>query len=98
MAVQTGLIKTAFSLVAFLGLDASASAHYLWLERDAKSARLYFGEVIFKEPSAGEFGGQKYEAIRHRATLTVVQPGGISAKGTGGGASSAGMTTQPMMN
>ena len=253
MTVQTGLIKTAFSLVAFLGLAASASAHYLWLERDAKSARLYFGEVaevrekspgrmdempapkaralsassapadllvkkgprfftlggaltdqlvvletgyvvkdwtksgigvvkpmfyarhsawplktaalaapemkldiqpvmglkngfivmlngmpltqnkvtlyapndwekeyktddkggvvmplpwrgqyvvevIFKEPSAGEFGGQKYEAIRHRATLTVVQPSGISAKGTGGGASSAGMTTQPMMN
>ena len=40
----------------------------------------YVVEVIFKVPSAGEFGGQKYEAIRHRATLTVTQAGGISAR------------------
>ena len=253
MTVQTRVFKTAIGVVAFLGMAASASAHYLWIERDAKSARLYFGEVaevrekspgrmdempapkaralaaagapadllvkkgpryfalegaltdqlvvletgyavkdwtktgigivkpmfyarhsawplktaalaapgmkldiqpvtgskngfvvmfdgkpltqnkvtlyapndwekeyktddkggvvmplpwrgqyvvevIFKEPSTGEFGGQKYEAIRHRATLTVVQPGGISAKGTGGGASGAGMIAHPMMN
>ena len=57
----------------------------------------YVVEVIFKEPSAGEFGGQKYEAIRHRATLTMVQPGGLSAKGTGGGVSGVPMQGEPMM-
>ena len=57
----------------------------------------YVVEVIFKEPATGEFGGQKYEAFRHRATLTVMQPSGISAKGTGGGASGMPMPGKPMM-
>ena len=57
----------------------------------------YVVEVIFKEPSAGEFGGQKYEAFRHRATLTIMQPTGIATKGTGGGASGGAMMAHPMM-
>jgi len=47
----------------------------------------YVLETIYKEPVSGEFEGKKFDAIRHRATLTVVQPGGISIKGTGGGVS-----------
>lgn len=51
----------------------------------------YAIEVIYKEPTAGEFEGKKFDAYRHRAVLTVVQAGGISPKGTGGGASGMGM-------
>lgn len=47
----------------------------------------YVLEAIYKESQAGEFEGKPYDAIRHRATLTVVQPRGISINGTGGGAS-----------
>ncbi len=47
----------------------------------------YVMETIYKESQAGEFEGKPYDAIRHRATLTVVQARGISIKGTGGGAS-----------
>ena len=34
----------------------------------------YAIEVIYKEPAAGEFEGKKFDAYRHRAILTVVQP------------------------
>lgn len=50
----------------------------------------YVLEAIYKESQAGEFEGKPFDAIRHRATLTVVQPRGISAQGTGGGASGPG--------
>jgi hypothetical protein len=50
----------------------------------------YVLEAIHKEPQAGEFEGKPFDTIRHRATLTVVQTRGISAKGTGGGASGHG--------
>ena len=56
----------------------------------------YAIEVIYKEPSAGEFEGKKFDAFRHRAILTVVQPGGLSPKGTGGGASGMGMMADNM--
>jgi hypothetical protein len=36
----------------------------------------YVIEVIFLEPTAGEFDGKKYNAVRHRATLTVQQADG----------------------
>lgn len=51
----------------------------------------YVVEAIYKEALAGEFEGQKFDAVRHRATLTVVQPGGLNPRGTGGGASGPGM-------
>lgn len=50
----------------------------------------YVLEAIYKESQAGEFEGKPFDSIRHRATLTVVQARGISAKGTGGGASGPG--------
>jgi len=36
----------------------------------------YVLEAIHKEPQAGEFEGKAFEAIRHRATLTVLQARG----------------------
>jgi hypothetical protein len=56
----------------------------------------YVLEVIYKETLGGEFEGKKFDAVRHRSILTVVQPKGISPKGTGGGASSPGGMAQPM--
>ena len=50
----------------------------------------YVLEAIYKEAQAGEFEGKPFDAIRHRATLTVGQARGISTKGTGGGASGPG--------
>ncbi len=50
----------------------------------------YVLEAIYKESQAGEFEGKAFDSIRHRATLTVVQARGVSAKGTGGGASGPG--------
>lgn len=47
----------------------------------------YLLEVIYKEDKAGEFEGKKYEALRHRTTLTFTQATGLSTAGTGGGAS-----------
>ena len=58
----------------------------------------YVLEVIYKETLAGEFEGKKFDAVRHRSILTVVQPKGINPKGTGGGASSMGGMAHPMMN
>ena len=56
----------------------------------------YAIEVIYKEATPGEFEGKKFDAYRHRAILTVVQSGGISPKGTGGGASGTGMMADNM--
>lgn len=50
----------------------------------------YVLEAIYKESQAGEFEGKPFDSIRHRTTLTVVQARGVSAKGTGGGASGPG--------
>lgn len=44
---------------------------------------LYVLEAIHKEPAPGEFGGRRYEAVRHRATLSIVQATGIDPAGTG---------------
>lgn len=44
----------------------------------------YVFEVIHKEAVPGEFEGKRYDATRHRATLTVSQRSGISPAGTGG--------------
>lgn len=38
----------------------------------------YIVEAIHIEASKGEFGGQHYDSLRHRATLTVIQPQGES--------------------
>lgn len=38
----------------------------------------YIVEAIHIETSKGEFGGQHYDSLRHRATLTVLQPRGDS--------------------
>lgn len=54
----------------------------------------YAIEVIYREVTPGEFKGKKFDAYRHRAILTVVQPGGISPKGTGGGASGMDMMVE----
>lgn len=43
----------------------------------------YVVEAIHKEAAAGEFEGKRFEAVRHRATLTVVQRSGVNAAGTG---------------
>lgn len=43
----------------------------------------YVLEVIHKESAAGEFKAAQYDAVRHRATLTLVQQGGIDPAGTG---------------
>ena len=43
----------------------------------------YVLEVIHKENVPGEYQGRHYDAIRHRATLTVMQPRGIDPAGTG---------------
>ena len=56
----------------------------------------YAIEVIYKETAAGEFEGKKFDAYRHRVILTVVQPGGINPKGTGGGASGVSMMANNM--
>ena len=78
MIICNKLIRAAFGGVAFFGLVASASAHYLWVERDAKSARLYFGEVAeVRETSPGrmdEMPGPKARALASAGTpveLTV---------------------------
>ncbi len=47
-------------LMALCALPSMVQAHYIWIERGAKD----------------EFEGKSFEAIRHRATLTVVQPRG----------------------
>lgn len=38
----------------------------------------YVFEVIYREAVAGTFGGAGFEAVRHRATLTLAQPNGPS--------------------
>lgn len=43
----------------------------------------YVLEAIHKEAAGGEFQGRKYEAQRHRATLTLVRRDGINPAGTG---------------
>lgn len=43
----------------------------------------YVVEVIHKEAAAGEFEGKRFEAVRHRATLSVVKSSGVSPAGTG---------------
>lgn len=43
----------------------------------------YVLEAIHREPAAGEFQGRRFEAVRHRATLTVVPAQGIDPAGTG---------------
>ncbi|HEX7890274.1 MAG TPA: DUF4198 domain-containing protein [Ramlibacter sp.] len=43
----------------------------------------YVLEVVHREAVAGEFQGQRYEAKRHRATLTLVRRDGLAAAGTG---------------
>jgi hypothetical protein len=43
----------------------------------------YVFEVIHKEAGAGEFEGKRYEAVRHRATLTVIKRMGVNPAGTG---------------
>lgn len=43
----------------------------------------YVFEVIHKEAARGEFEGKAYEAVRHRATLTVAKRAGVDPKGTG---------------
>jgi hypothetical protein len=43
----------------------------------------YVLEAIHREPAAGTFQGQNFEAQRHRATLTLVRRDGIDPAGTG---------------
>ena len=43
----------------------------------------YVVEVVHKEAAAGEFEGKRFEAVRHRATLSVVKSSGVSPAGTG---------------
>ena len=43
----------------------------------------YVLEVLHRDAVAGEFQGQRYEAVRHRATLTIVRRDGRSPAGTG---------------
>lgn len=43
----------------------------------------YVLEAIHKEAAAGEFQGKRYEAVRHRATLSLVRRDGIDPAGTG---------------
>lgn len=43
----------------------------------------YVVEVIHKEAAAGEFEGKRFEAVRHRATLSVVKRSGLGPDGTG---------------
>lgn len=43
----------------------------------------YVLEVIHKDGVGGDFQGRHYDAIRHRATLTIVQRRGIDPAGTG---------------
>lgn len=43
----------------------------------------YVVEVIHKEVAAGEFEGKRFEAVRHRATLSVIKRSGVNPAGTG---------------
>jgi hypothetical protein len=38
----------------------------------------YIVEAIYIEATKGEFGGTRYDSVRHRATLTIAQPNGES--------------------
>ena len=54
----------------------------------------YVIEVIYKEPVPSEFEGNKFDAVRHRAILTVVQPSGFQPEGTGGNTSGMGIAAE----
>jgi hypothetical protein len=54
-------------VLCLLALPALANAHYLWIESDAREARVYFGE--FNEGLREKAGGRLEERAALRAWL-----------------------------